>query len=146
MFKAPNKARTPVACRITGINPDRLNEWISAGEYNCAPKTIAGRARVFSVRDMVALWIFRELMSSGLAASAASGLACSAVDCLPESGPFPDTVYKSGPHWFECGFREVAAKIAVTPFDIGFVFKVGSIAKTIERLLAEEAMILGDDD
>ena len=56
---------TRAACRVAKLHPDRLNEYIAAGTYSCAPQTVAGRARVFEPDDMIGLWLFRELMQEG---------------------------------------------------------------------------------
>lgn len=50
------------ACRIAGIARQRFNEFVASGDYPCAPPTIAGKARSFSLADVVALYVFaREL-------------------------------------------------------------------------------------
>ena len=41
------RARTPVACRIAGITPEKMNEAIKAKDLDFVPPTTSGAARVF---------------------------------------------------------------------------------------------------
>ncbi len=75
MTIAPKLSAT-AACRVARLDRDRFNEHVAAGRFPCAPETIPGRARYFSPDDMVALWLFRELLDDGFNAAAAGRIAC----------------------------------------------------------------------
>ncbi len=70
------KLTTTRACRVAGMDRDRLNEHIAAGHFQCAPGTVPGRARLFDPDDMIALRLFREFMDDGLDAKHAGEIAC----------------------------------------------------------------------
>ncbi|MBO9579868.1 MAG: hypothetical protein J7498_03160 [Sphingobium sp.] len=70
------KLTTIAACRVARVHRDRFNEHVAAGHFECAPKTVPGRARLFDPDDMIALWLFRELMDDGLDARRAGAVAC----------------------------------------------------------------------
>lgn len=72
----PPKLTTVAACRVARIDRDRLNEHVAAGRFRCAPQTVPGRTRLFDPDDMVALWLFRDLMDDGLEAARAGYIAC----------------------------------------------------------------------
>ena len=81
------KLTTRAACRVARLHPDRLNEYIAAGTYRCAPPTVAGRARVFEPDDMIGLWLFRELMQDGHSPVKAARIACVVMEasrCWPK--------------------------------------------------------------
>jgi len=44
-------------------NPDRFNEYVAGGFYQCAPTTTPGRARLFTEDDAVALYYFSWLLN-----------------------------------------------------------------------------------
>lgn len=80
------KLTTLAACRVARINRDRLNEHVALGHFQCAPVTVPGRARLFDPDDMIALWLFRELMEDGFDAASAGVISCavgSAARCNP---------------------------------------------------------------
>jgi hypothetical protein len=70
------KLTTKQACRVARLHPDRINEYIAAGTYTCAPKTVAGRVRIFEPDDMIGLWLFRELTQDGHSPTKAARIAC----------------------------------------------------------------------
>ena len=63
--------RNKLACKIAGLNPDRLNEMIASGQYGCAPQTDGGKARIYDRDDIVCLCIFKMLMDAGMSAGRA---------------------------------------------------------------------------
>lgn len=73
---AVQKLSTSVACRVAGINRDRFNEYVAAGHYPCAPRTIPGRARLFDPDDMLTLFLFKRLMDDGYTVERAGNIAC----------------------------------------------------------------------
>ncbi|WP_374322174.1 hypothetical protein [Brevundimonas sp.] len=64
----PRRLRQRAACRVAGFqqgetNPDRFNEYVAGGFYQCAPTTTPGRARLFTENDTVALYYFSWLLN-----------------------------------------------------------------------------------
>ena len=55
------KFRTKAACRIAGIDHQRFNEDVAAGEYPHAPVTTAGISRVFDEADIAGLYVYALL-------------------------------------------------------------------------------------
>lgn len=70
------KLTTKAACRVARIDRARFNEHVSDGFYTCAPETVSGRTRRFDPHDMIALWLFREMMDDGIKAERAGHIAC----------------------------------------------------------------------
>ena len=87
------KLTTKSACRVARMDRDRLNEHISAGRFPCAPETTTGRARLFDPDDMIALWLFRELMDDGLDAGTAGYTACKVAEAAREAPDAPTISY-----------------------------------------------------
>ena len=54
--------RTQSACRIAGIDRNRFNEAVAAGNYKCAPPVARGSTRVFSEIDLIALTYYGSLI------------------------------------------------------------------------------------
>ncbi|WP_343343383.1 MerR family transcriptional regulator [Sphingomicrobium sp. XHP0239] len=73
---ATPRVSTAIACRIVGLNRDRLNEYIAAGQYACAPATVPGRARLFDPDDLLTLMLFKRLMGDGYTVEGAGRIAC----------------------------------------------------------------------
>lgn len=89
----PRKLSTTLACRVARINRDRFNEHVAAGAYGCAPPTVPGRSRFFDPDDMIALWLFRELMDDGLDARNAGKIACAVADVARKTPLAPAVSY-----------------------------------------------------
>lgn len=86
------KAATKLACTIAMTNPDRFNEAIHAGFYQCAPQTTPGRARSFDVNDIIALRLYQRFLDGGMSAKMAGQKACSVREFLRQY-PEADQVY-----------------------------------------------------
>lgn len=150
------KLTTVAACRVARIKRDRFNEFVAAGQFNCAPGTIPGRSRLFDPDDMIALWLFRELMDDGFDARMAGDIACKVAflarfnpdaraisyvqdyhghdgeACLAERVPDPskwDSVALSGK-----GIRKVTT------------FRISKLREMIAHYTEEERSIIGADD
>lgn len=80
----PNRARTKLACKIAGVDPDRFNEAVHAGNYPCAPVTTPGAARVFDIEDMVALRVYSRLLDQEIPPRRAGHMACGVLGVLRE--------------------------------------------------------------
>lgn len=85
------KLTTKRACRAIGMNRDRFNEHVAAGNFPCAPDTIAGRARYFDQHDMLALALFKMNLDDGYPADRAGHVAC-AVAKLAAASPNEDVI------------------------------------------------------
>ncbi len=72
----PAKLTTVAACRAANIDRQRFNEYVSAGDFPCAPNTIPGRARLFSEGSLLTLFLFKRLMDDGLSPRVAGHIAC----------------------------------------------------------------------
>ncbi len=75
-----DKITTIAACRIANVDRQRFNEYVAGGDYQCAPPTIAGRARRFDENDTIALWVFGKLIYGGMKPLSAGFLACQLLD------------------------------------------------------------------
>lgn len=73
---ATKKVSTSIACRIVGLNRDRLNEYIAAGHFGCAPATVPGRSRLFDPDDLLTLMLFKRLMDDNYTVEGAGSIAC----------------------------------------------------------------------
>jgi hypothetical protein len=69
------RIRAPLACRIAKVDRDRLNEAIARGDCPFAPTVSQGKARLFSINDVVALYIYGRLVERGFASRSAGQLA-----------------------------------------------------------------------
>lgn len=147
------KLTTVVACRVARMHRDRFNEYVAAGQYNCAPATIPGRARLFDPDDMIALWLFRELMDDGLNPATAGAIACAvgkAARQNPEAGQiayiqkymWPDggiaMVYPVVNHGWQPNDGEEIRKMTV--------FNIETVRRKIAFRTEEERSIIGPDD
>lgn len=79
------KLTTSVACRVVGLNRDRFNEYVAAGQYRCAPSTVPGRARLFDPDAMLTLHLFKRLMDDGYTVEKAGAIACAIGDVAKQS-------------------------------------------------------------
>lgn len=151
------KLTTAAACRVARIDRDRFNEHVAAGRFGCAPSTVPGRARLFDPDDMIALWLFRELMEDGSEASTAGAIACevaSAARLNPgaKAITYVQTYFdKSGGHaypadevppsteWDETLFSGTDIRKATT-------FRISKLRQLIAAYTEEERAIIGEND
>ncbi|MCB2077666.1 MAG: hypothetical protein KDE55_08210 [Novosphingobium sp.] len=85
------KLTTVAACRVAGLDRQRFNEYVAAGEFPCAPDTIPGRARLFDHFSLLSLMLFKSLMDDGLSPRRAGHIACS-VSSMARNNPAEDTI------------------------------------------------------
>lgn len=150
------KLTTTAACRVARINRDRFNEHVAAGNFGCAPATIAGRARLFDPDDMIALWLFRELMEEGCDAKRAGDIACEVAMC---ARMHPEATAISFVQDYGSGFGSAHPAENVPKFEEwdtknfgGFdirrvtTFRIGKLRKLIAHYTEEERSIIGPDD
>ena len=149
------KLTTKAACRVARIDRDRFNEHSAAERFPCAPATIPGRSRLFDPDDMIALWLFRELMDDNLDASTAGKIACMVAAAArenPEAVAISYVQTRSGSasavasdrvpppeEWQTARIRGSAIR-KVTEFNIA------DTRELIAHYTEEERSIIGEDD
>ncbi|MFG1345244.1 hypothetical protein V5F59_10150 [Xanthobacter autotrophicus DSM 431] len=149
------KLTTKAAARVASIDRDRLNEHIAAGRFNCAPETVPGRARLFDPDDMIALWLFRELMDDGMDASRAGRIACSVANAARHAPEAPAISYvesytgvasaisadsvPSPSEWDTFVFNGVDIRKVTT-------FRISKVRELIAHYTEEERSIIGEND
>lgn len=155
------KLTTKSACRVARMDRDRLNEHVAAGRFPCAPETTAGRARLFDPDDMIALWLFRELMDDGLDASTAGHIACKVAEAARQA-PDASTIsyvedYFRGARGSSRGHAypseqvpppEQWDSVLFSGTDIRKLttFRIGKLRAMIAHYTEEERAIIGADD
>ena len=157
MNMAPSpKLTTAVACRVARLNRDRFNEHVAAGAFGCAPATVPGRARLFDQHDMIALWLFRELMDDGFNAQRAGAMACAVGEAARQNpdapaisyvqdyfagrgDAFPADQVPAHAEWDDVLFSGTDIRKVTT-------FRIGKLRDMIARYTAEEAAIIVDPD
>jgi hypothetical protein len=151
------RLKTKAACRVAKIDRDRFNEHIAAGRFGCAPPTIPGRARLFDPDDMIALWLFRDLMEDGLGADKAGIIACTVARAArdnpdastitfvddyfqPSSGrAFPSEQVPHSKDWQTHLFSGTNVRKTTT-------FNIEYTRRMIADRTEEERSIIGEDD
>lgn len=151
------KLTTKAACRVARIHPDRFNEHVAAGRFPCAPQTIPGRARLFTPDDMIALWLFRELMDDGFDAGKAGHIACEVAEAArrnpdaraisyvqdyftpPGGDAFPADQVPAHSEWDTTLFSGTDIRKVTT-------FRIGKLREMIAHYTEEERAIVGEDD
>lgn len=146
---------TKAACRVVGLDRDRFNEHVAAGNYTCAPKTVPGRARLFDPDDMIALWLFKEFLDEGTDAETAGELACEIAHCARFNPDEPAIAlvysYFSKPHAFPSSAVPDPStwdEVLFSGTDIRKVltYRIGKLRKMIAHYTEEQRNIIGEDD
>lgn len=150
------KLTTKAACAVARIDRDRFNEHVAAGSFDCAPRTIPGRSRLFDPNDMIALWLFRELMDDGFDAKRAGSIACEVAASARQypdapaisyvesyfsgSGDaFPANAVPDSAKWDEVLFSGSDIRKVTT-------FRIGKLREMIAHYTEEERSVIGSDD
>lgn len=150
------KLTTAAACRVARIDRDRFNEHVAAGRFGCAPDTVPGRARLFDPEDMIALWLFRELMDDGFDSAHAGSISCKVAEAARQAPDAPAISYVQD--YF--GSRGTAIshenipdpsewdKFVFSGSDIRKVttFNIAKLRKMIAHYTDEERSIIGESD
>lgn len=145
------KLTTIAACRVAGLNRDRFNEHVAAGNYTCAPKTVPGRARLFDPNDMLTLTLFKRLMDDGVAPEKAGSIACvvghgAKIEPEEEEIVFIETFAGMSTAY---GAKHVPTNAnessGLTIYKKTF-FNVAHLRKLIAHYTDEERSIIGPDD
>lgn len=157
MEKPTIKLTTALACRVARLDRDRFNEAVAAGYFNCAPATVAGRARHFDPNDMIALYLYRELTEDGYSREHAGRVAC-AVSEAARSNPDEAAISYVETYFGPNAGRALPAgavpdhskwdTVSFSGMDIRKVttFRIGKMRELIAHYTAEEAAIFGEAD
>lgn len=150
------KLSAAAACRVARLDRVHLNEAISSGAFPCAPTTARGRTRYFDPDDMLALWLYREMIEDGLKREAAGRIACS-VSLAARYNPEARAIsyvenYFSGagdayradsvpshPDWDDTNFNGTDIRKVTT-------FRVGKTREMIAHYTEEERSHIGEPD
>lgn len=149
------KLSTASACRVAQIDRVQFNEAIASGAFGCAPATTPGRTRYFEPDDMLALYLFRELMEDGLKKEVAGRIACSVAEAArqhPDSRAIsyvetfvgsrkacPATEVPGHDEWDEVTFGGSDVRKVTT-------FRIGKMRELIARHTEEERRHIGEPD
>ena len=68
--------RTADACALAGIDNKRFNEAVAKKFYPCTPAATRGSARKFTEDDVVALFVYAQLVGQGILQRLAGQVAC----------------------------------------------------------------------
>ncbi len=152
---AVTRLTTAVACRVAGINRDRFNEYVAANQYQCAPRTIPGRARLFDPDDMLTLHLFKRLMDDGYTVEKAGHIACEIGQVArihPEARAvsYVETYFSRGSAHLtsEVPAPETWDDVLFSGTDIRKVttFRIGKERDLVAHYTEEERSIIGDPD
>lgn len=147
----PISAYTAAACRIAGIDRQKLTDAIASGDYDCAPSTTSGRARRFLMPDLIALHTYARYTEMGFPTRLASRFAClikSQLDQMPDAefvrviqpimgSPFTSTDPVIDP---------AETHASGLPIRHHFIFDLRNTRRLILAMLKEEAETAGNPD
>lgn len=140
--------RTAAACRIAQIDRNRFNEAVSAGNYRCAPSTVPGSSRLFDENDLIALFVYAQLLRQDYEPKLAGDFAFEVRKGLHEN-PKAKTVSRlislSGLERTVTD-AEPAELSRDNPVLQRFKFEIVPIRKFVQREMAQELRALGEED
>ncbi|NBN76841.1 hypothetical protein GWI72_01005 [Microvirga tunisiensis] len=146
------KFRVKAACRIVGIDPQRFNEAVAAGHYGCAPEVARGATRLMDYNDLVALFFYRTFLDQEFPPRLAGLYACrirSRLDDLAEDeGDVMLLRYFNNrgevlvENRLPANQRPPRAEGLLQRFS----FDVVAARQVLDKLIAEELSIIGEDD
>ncbi|MEA3540537.1 MAG: hypothetical protein U9R77_00270 [Pseudomonadota bacterium] len=155
MTEIKPRLTTKAACRIVGLDRDRFNEHVAAGNFQCAPATVPGRARLFDPDDMIALYLFKEFLDEGTDAKTAGAMACEIALCAKLN---PDEPTISLVYTYFTRFTAYPTSAVPTPdqwdtvllsgTDIRKVltYRIGKLRQMIAHYTEVERNTIGEDD
>lgn len=149
------KLTTVVACRVAGIDRGRFNEHVAAQNYNCAPNTTPGRARLFDPDDVLALRLFSDLLNDGFTPKRAGEIACEVANAARNSPEERTIAYVES--FFRGGHALPTSEVPPADLWDGVlfsgtdirkvtIFRIGKLREIIAHYSAEEASIIGNPD
>lgn len=143
------KARTKLACKIARLDPARFNEAVHFNKYGCAPSTTAGSARIFYQDDIVALFIYSQLMEEGISSDRAGWLACEALSKFSGRPDIDVVTHMKTLTGFSSTFTgEIKSDEHYGGFPtkaLWFSFNIKDIRDHVRRCLEDEYSTLGED-
>ena len=142
---------TKPACRVAGIDRDRFNEFVAAGDYDCAPATIPGRARLFDANALLSLVLFRQLMERGFPAKLAGHIACTVGRAAAENPEADEIVYYQLQVGTAIALRvDSTLNISDQVSGLGIAWRMGHnvawLRRIVEHGIQDEISIIGEDD
>lgn len=165
--------RAQAACRIAGIDRDRFNEAVAAGNYPCAPPAVAGSSRVFDEDALCALFYYGRMLGRGYPPSVAGNIACLFQEQLANLRRAPDELARKGltsamraerEEWLQAKVVVISATAGGRPYahlrcDVNLdlrergypmmdwhVINIEEVRRIVRLGMAEEANVLGEED
>lgn len=143
--------RSGLAAKIAGLSIDRFNEAVAAGFYPCAPAARPGSPRLFAENDLVALCIYAQCISIGLAPREAGDLACKiflTIDTNMDRHAGMSVSYlgflNADPEvWWDMT-DDAPRRLGERPIAFQFRFVIQTYRDHIQKQIAEAARIIGD--
>jgi hypothetical protein len=156
-MSATPKLTTTAACRVARLDRDRFNENVAAGNFQCAPATVPGRARLFDPDDMISLWLFRELMEDGFSKEWAGKIACEVGEAARRNPNAPAISFVYGYFYPVSGDAMPADEVPSsnewdttmlggTDIRKTMTFNIKKLRALIAHYTEEERSIIGPDD
>jgi hypothetical protein len=148
----PNlKARTALAAEIAGVDRQRFNEAVAEDFYPCAPRTVRGAARVFTVNDILTLWVYGRQLDEGVPPRKAGRVACGLSELLAEYPEADRVVYITNSYGASVWHLSHDLPIENRRMGGGDIVSVkewflGPVRMRVIRELEEEANTLGGDE
>lgn len=145
------KARSGLAAEIAGIDIKQFNDAVADGFYPCAPQTMRGKSRVFDVNDILALFIYRDLINQGMVPRHAGDYACGMRRLLQEHPEAKSVVFiktsLGSPHWvLREDFNPDATHFSGLEITYVHIWHLENRRNGIIHQLEETANILGSSD
>jgi hypothetical protein len=139
------------ACSVARIDSRRLNEHIFNKEYNIAPATVPGRARLFSENDLICLFIFARLVERDNKASEAGKIAAAIHNKLflyPDAKEATILEFANYPGICEAQMPEGPEKLWYKAGTLlrSQTFHLEGIRLLVRKAVEEERKIIGDPD
>ena len=148
---SPDSAYTAAACRIAEIDRQKLTDAIASRDYDCAPETVAGRARKFFIPDLIALHTYARYTEMGWPSRVAARFACQIKQVLDQE-PDAEFVRLIQPHMGSAYattdpiLDPAQTHISVISIRHHLIFDLRNTRALIQHKLEEEQRTVGDPD
>ena len=142
---------TVAACRVARIDRQRFNEYVSVGDFGCAPTTVSGRTRLFEEADLITLFIFAREIEKGLKPLIAGFIACAVGDEVrrhPDHNKVSICRFVNSPHYRVVPNDTDAAGLWLSGnpvFDVR-AYNIAYVRDLIRLGVEEERSIVGPSD
>jgi hypothetical protein len=146
-----DSAYTASACRIAEIDRQKLTDVIASGDYDCAPPTVAGRARRFFIPDLIALHTYARYTEMGYPSRIAARFACQIKQVLDQEPdaefvrvvqPIMGSAFANS----EPAIDPAVSHISGIRIRHHIIFDLRNTRALIEQKLEQEARIVGNPD